>query len=87
LGYIFWLPSSLLNTTEASIKSGKDSTSTLSLVIIHRVRFRKNLQKSTLAFKEGGGGETEETINIIFDGFLSFTLSFIFSLSASTAAT
>jgi hypothetical protein len=44
------------------------------------VRFRKNLQKSTLAFKEGGaGGETEETINIIFDGFLSFTLSFFFS--------
>jgi hypothetical protein len=29
---------------EISVKSGKDSTSTLSLVI-HRVRFKKNLQK------------------------------------------
>jgi hypothetical protein len=65
-------------TLEISVKSGKDSTSTLSLVI-HRVRFKNNLQKSTLAFKGGWGGETQETI---FDGFLSF----FFSLSASTAA-
>jgi hypothetical protein len=37
---------------EISVKSGKDSTCTLSLVI-HRVRFEKNLQKSTLTFKWG----------------------------------
>jgi hypothetical protein len=37
---------------EISVKSGKDSTSTLSLVI-QRVRFLKNLQKSTLAFNRG----------------------------------
>jgi len=61
---------------EISVKSGKDSTSTLSLVI-HRVRFKRNLQKSTLGFK--GRGETQETI----DGFMSFTLSFFFFLSAS----
>jgi hypothetical protein len=48
-------------TIEISIKLGKDSTGTLSLVI-HRVRFKKkNLQKSTLAFK--GGDETQKTIN------------------------
>jgi hypothetical protein len=35
-----------------SVNSGKDSTSTLSLVI-HRARLKKNLQKSTLAFKGG----------------------------------
>jgi hypothetical protein len=62
---------------EISVKSGKDSTSTLSLVI-HRVRLKRNLQKSTLGFK--GRGETQ-------DGFLSFTLSFFFFRSASTAAT
>ncbi len=32
------------NRLEISVKSGKDSTSTLSLVI-HRVRFKKNLAK------------------------------------------
>ncbi len=37
---------------EISLKSGKDRASTPSLVI-HRVRFKKNLQKSTLAFKVG----------------------------------
>jgi hypothetical protein len=37
---------------EISEKSGKDSTSTLSLVI-HRVRFKKNLQKRALAFNGG----------------------------------
>jgi hypothetical protein len=37
---------------EISVKSGKDRVSTPSLVI-HRVRFKKNLQKSTLAFKRG----------------------------------
>jgi len=38
---------------EISIKSGKDSNNTLSLVI-HGVRFKRNLQKSTLALKGGG---------------------------------
>jgi hypothetical protein len=42
----------LLDIIEISAKSGKDGTSTLSLVI-SRVRFFKNLQKSTLAFKGG----------------------------------
>jgi hypothetical protein len=37
---------------EISVKSGKDSTRTLSLVI-DRVRLNKNLQKSTLAFNWG----------------------------------
>ncbi len=45
------------------VKSGKDGTSTLSLVI-HRVRLKKNLQKGELPLK--GGGETQKTIN--FDG-------------------
>jgi hypothetical protein len=48
---------------EISIKSGKYSTSSLSLVIYHRVRFFKNAQKCTLALK---GAETHKTIN--FDG-------------------
>jgi ABC-type enterochelin transport system ATPase subunit len=34
------------------VKSGKDNTKTLSFVI-HRVRLKKHLQKSTLAFKKG----------------------------------
>jgi hypothetical protein len=38
---------------EISVKSGKDSTSTLNLAI-HKVRLKINLQKSTLAFKGGG---------------------------------
>jgi hypothetical protein len=37
----------------------------------------KNQQKSTLAFKEGGSAETQNTIN--FRGKLSFILSFLFS--------
>jgi hypothetical protein len=42
------------NLVEISVKSGKDSsTSTLSLVI-HRVRLKENLQKSTLAFRNSG---------------------------------
>ncbi len=53
LAYFFpWL------IREISVKSGKDSTSTLSL-LIHRVRSKKNLQKSTFAFN---GGETQKTI-------------------------
>jgi hypothetical protein len=69
---------------EISVKSGKESTNTLSLVI-HRLRFEKNLQKSTLTFKEGGPGvETQKTSN--FDGsWVSPCLSFC--LSGSTAAT
>jgi hypothetical protein len=54
---------------EISVKSGKDRVSTPSLVI-HRVRLKKNLQKSTLAFNGGWNSD--------FDGFLSFTLSFLF---------
>ncbi len=42
-------------TLKISVKSGKDNTSTLSLVI-YMVRFLKNLEKSTLAFKGGRWG-------------------------------
>jgi len=38
-------------TLEISLNSEKDGTSTLCLVI-HRVRFKKNLQKSTLPFNQ-----------------------------------
>jgi hypothetical protein len=38
-------------TLEISVNSEKDGTSTLSLVI-HRVRFKKTLQKSTLPFTQ-----------------------------------
>ncbi len=43
------------NTLEISVKLEKNSTNTLSLVI-HRVRFKKNLQERTLAFKRGAEG-------------------------------
>jgi hypothetical protein len=59
---------------EVSAKSGKDSTSTLSLVI-NRVRLKENLPKSTLAFK-GGGGVLLKAVN--FNNFLSFTLDFFY---------
>jgi len=55
---------------ELSVKQDKHSTKTLSLVI-HRVRFSRNLQNSTLAFKVG-----VKTIN--FGGKLSFIPSFLF---------
>jgi len=57
-----------------SVKSGKDSTSTLSFVI-HRVGLKNNLQKSTLAIQ--GGHQTLETIKIVpeFSPCLSFFLS------------
>jgi hypothetical protein len=47
----------IFKTLELSVKSGKYSTSTLSLVI-SRVRFFKNLHKNTLAFN--GRGEFSE---------------------------
>jgi hypothetical protein len=84
--YTLFISSEVLDVfcaIEISVKWGKDNTSTLSLVI-HRVRFKKkkkNLQKTTLAFK-GMGGETQKTIN--FDGSsVSPCLSFF--LRASTA--
>jgi hypothetical protein len=52
---------------DISVKTGKDRVSTPSLVI-HRVRFKKYLQKSTLAFK--GGGETYKTIKKFHPVFL-----------------
>jgi hypothetical protein len=39
-----------LVSIEISLKPGKDSTSTLSLVI-HRLGLKKNLHKNTIAFK------------------------------------
>jgi hypothetical protein len=39
-------------TIEITVKSRKDTTSTLSLVT-HRVRLEKSMQKSALAFKAG----------------------------------
>ncbi len=59
-------------TIEFSVKSGKHSTKTLSLVQ-NKVRFKKNLQKCTLAFKgEGRGGGTFK--RAIFGGKHSFIL-------------
>jgi hypothetical protein len=56
----------LSKTIEVSVKSGKNRTSTLSLVI-HRVRFEINLQKSKLALK--GGGETQEPSTLMVPEF------------------
>jgi hypothetical protein len=53
-------------------KSEKHSTSTLSLVI-HRVRLKRNLQKSTLAFREGAGSWAPDGCWVS-----QFTLSFFF---------
>jgi hypothetical protein len=52
--YPCFYPGNFAYLLEISVKPGKDSTSTLSLVI-HRMRFLKNLQKNTLAFKGGWG--------------------------------
>jgi hypothetical protein len=61
-----------------AVKEDKQSNRTPSLsLVIHRVRFPKNLQKSTLAFK-GGGGEGNETQKAI---------NFSGKLTAATAAT
>jgi hypothetical protein len=53
-----------------ALKSRKDSTSTLSLVI-NRVRFKKKLQKK-VHNQHATGDETQKTTN--FDGIVSFTL-------------
>jgi hypothetical protein len=42
------------------VKSTNYNTNTLSLVI-HMVRFKRNLQKNTLALKGGGGGKKHKT--------------------------
>jgi hypothetical protein len=67
-----------IDTIEISVKSGKDSTRTLSLVI-HRVRFKTRFKtkpaKMYISIQQGVK-ETQKTVN--FDGFLSFTLSFFF---------
>ncbi len=62
-----------LQRIEFSVKEDKHSTRTLSFVI-SRVRFKKNLPKSTLAFK-GGVKLRKPSIG----GKLSFILSFLFS--------
>jgi hypothetical protein len=71
----------LTSLIEISAKSGKDSTSTLSLVI-NRVRFKKNLPpNSTLAFKGWKAGNSGN-----HQWFPEFhPLSFV--LSASTDVT
>ncbi len=43
-------------------------------LVMHGLRFKKNMQKGTLAFK--GGDETQKIIN--FYCFLSFTVAFFF---------
>jgi len=53
-------------------KSGKVSTSTLTLVI-HKVRISKNVQNSTVAFNWGWNSENHQ-----FWWLLSFTVSFFF---------
>ncbi len=57
-----------------SVKSGKDSTSTLSFVM-HRVGLRKTSPKKHISIQ--GGHETLETIKIVpeFSPYLSFFLS------------
>ncbi len=45
-------------------------------MVVHRVRLKNNLQKSTSAFKGWGRGETQKTIN--FGGKLRFILCFLF---------
>ncbi len=67
---------------EISVKSGKDSTNTPSLVI-HRVRFKK---KTCIKVHQHsrGRGETQKTID--FDGSC-VSPCLCFFLSASTAAT
>ncbi len=59
-------------TIQISVKSGKDSTNTLSLVI-HRVRFRKTLQKNYISIQRGGGGDPGN------HQFPEFHLVFLFS--------
>jgi hypothetical protein len=69
-------PRILYIKTELTLKSRKDSTSTLSLVI-NKGEIQK--ESSTKVHKSHAttGDETQKTTN--FDGFLSFTLSFFFS--------
>jgi hypothetical protein len=50
---------------EISVKSRKDSTSTLSLVI-HRVRLKNYLPKNTLAFKDWGVKLRNPSILMVF---------------------
>jgi len=58
---------------EISVKSGKDSASTLSLVIC-RVRFKKKTAKKYISIQ--WGGETKKTINFD-DSWVSPSLSFL----------
>jgi hypothetical protein len=58
---------------EISVKSGKERVSTPSLVI-HRVRFKKKPAKKYISIQ--GGVKLRKPS--IFDGILSFTLSFFF---------
>jgi hypothetical protein len=67
------------NSIEISVKSGKDSTSTLSLVI-HRVRLKKQPANKYISIQRGVKLRKPSI-------FLSFTPVFLFFLSASTAAT
>jgi hypothetical protein len=61
-------------TIDISAKSGKDSTSTLRLVI-HRVRFKKYLQKTSLAFKRGMKFRKPSILMVFEFHRLSFFLS------------
>jgi len=70
-----------LQRIELSVKEDKYSTRTLSLVI-RRVRFKKNLPKSTLAFK---GGVILRKPSILMVSWVSSCPSFF--LSTSTADT
>ncbi len=71
--------SNILCIVEVSTKSGKDNTSTLSLVT-NRVRLKENLPKSTLALK-GGGDLWKPSILIVF--WVSPLISFIFGVSTA----
>ncbi len=71
-------------TLEFSIKSGQHGNNSLSLVQ-NRVRFKKNLQKSTLPFNRVSNSETHQFLcQTEFDPILT---RHSFFLSASAAAT
>jgi hypothetical protein len=81
--YPCFYPGNFAYLLEISVKSGKDSTSALSLVI-HRVRFLKYLQKKYISIQRGGGVKLRKPSILIVPEFHPV---FLFFPSASTAAT
>ncbi len=69
-------------TIEISVKSRKDTTSTLSLVI-HRVRLKKNPQTSILAFKGGVKLRKPPCLSFVLESlycrYIDFHCSYMYS--------